>query len=152
VQVIPKIRVQERTTMFKFYHPLTVRYAETDAQGHVFFGNYFTYFDVALTEYLGNLDFTYADMLASGVDMYYVDARCQYQGRAFFEDLLHVHTRIARFGNTSFSFEFAVVRMGSNEVLATGEIAAVTVDLQTGEPIRVPDALRRAVAEFEGHD
>jgi acyl-CoA thioester hydrolase len=136
--------------MFKFYYPLKVRYVETDAQGHVFFGNYFTYFDVALTEYMGNLDFTYADMLASGVDMYYVDARCQYQGRAFFEDLLHVHARIARFGNTSFSFEFAIVRAEDDELIANGEIAAVTVDMETGKPIRVPDALRRAVSEFEG--
>ncbi len=138
--------------MFKFHHPLKVRYAETDAQGHVFFGNYFTYFDVALTEYVGGLSFSYADMLASGVDMFYIDARCQYQGRAYFEDRLHVHARIARFGNTSFSFEFAIVRTESDELIATGEIVAVTVDLETGKPIRVPDALRRAVAVFEGHD
>lgn len=136
--------------MFKFYHLLKVRYVETDAQGHVFFGNYFTYFDVALTEYMAGLDFTYADMLAQGVDMYYVDARCQYQGRAFFEDLLHVHTRIARFGNTSFSFEFAIVRAEGEEVIANGEITAVTVDMQTWKPIRVPEVLRQAVSEFEG--
>jgi acyl-CoA thioester hydrolase len=136
--------------MFKFYHPLKVRYVETDAQGHVFFGHYFTYFDVALTEYMGNLGFTYADMLAQGVDMYYVDARCQYKGRAFFEDFLHVHARIARFGDTSFSFEFAIVRAG--ELIANGEITAVTVDTQTWKPIRVPEALRRAVREFEGDD
>ncbi len=135
--------------MFKFYHPLKVRYAETDAQGHVFFGNYFTYFDVALTEYVGGLSFTYADMLASGVDMFYVDARCQYKERAYFDDRLHVHARIANFGNTSFSFEFAIVRAGSGQLITSGEIAAVTMDIETEKPIRVPDALRRAVAEFE---
>ena len=138
---------------FKFYTPLKVRYVETDMQGHVFFGNYFSYFDVGLTEYMGNLGFTYADMMAQNVDMYYVDARCQYKGRAFFEDMLHVHTRIARFGNTSFSFEFAIVRIESgDELIATGEITAVTVDMKTWKPIRVPDALRRAVSEFENND
>jgi acyl-CoA thioester hydrolase len=138
--------------MFKFYHPLKVRYVETDAQGHVFFGNYFTYFDVALTEYMTGLSFTYADMLASGVDMFYIDARCQYKGRAYFDDWLHVRARIARFGNTSFKFEFAIVRVESDELIASGEITAVTVDLGTGEPMRVPDALRRAVSEYEGDD
>ncbi len=138
--------------MFKFYHALKVRYVETDAQGHVFFGNYFTYFDVALTEYMAGLGFTYADMLASGVDMYYVDARCQYKGRAFFDDWLHVNARIARFGNTSFSFEFAIVRTEDDKLVANGEISAVTVDMKTRKPIRVPEALRRAVMEFEGND
>ncbi len=137
---------------FKFYTPLKVRYVETDMQGHVFFGNYFSYFDVGLTEYMGNLGFTYADMMAQNVDMYYVDARCQYKERAFFEDFLHVHTRIARFGNTSFSYEFAIVRLKGDELIATGEITAVTVDMKTWKPIRVPDALRRAVSEFENND
>ncbi len=26
----------------RYYFPIQVRYADTDAQGHVFFGNYFT--------------------------------------------------------------------------------------------------------------
>jgi len=37
---------------FKFSAPVQVRYGETDMQGHVFFGYYFTYFDVGLVEYL----------------------------------------------------------------------------------------------------
>jgi acyl-CoA thioester hydrolase len=135
---------------FRFFYPLKVRYVETDAQGHVFFSHYLTYFDIGLTEYMLNLSFTYKDMLALGVDMYYVDAHCQYKGRAFFEDVLHVHARIARFGNTSFSFEFAIAKAESNESIATGEITAVTIDRKTGEPVRVPEALRQAVAEFEG--
>lgn len=138
------------TNEFRFYYPLKVRYVETDAQGHVFFSHYFTYFDIGLTEYMRNLSFTYKDMLALGVDMFYVDAQCQYKGRAFFDDLLHVHARIGRFGNTSFSFEFDIAKAGSNELIATGEITAVTVDRKTWKPVRVPEALRQAVGEFEG--
>jgi len=33
---------------FRFYYPVKVRFVETDAQGHVFFGHYLTYFDVGL--------------------------------------------------------------------------------------------------------
>ena len=35
--------------------PLTVRYADTDAQGHVFFANYLTYADEGLTGYLAEI-------------------------------------------------------------------------------------------------
>jgi acyl-CoA thioester hydrolase len=134
---------------YKFYHPLRVRYIETDAQGHVFFGHYLNYFDVGLLEYTRALGYTYLDMVASGVDMFYVEANCQYKGRAYFDDLLHVHTRIGHIGNTSFAFEFAIYRQPADEMIATGRITAVAVDTQTEQPIRVPDELREAVARFE---
>jgi acyl-CoA thioester hydrolase len=54
---------------YKFYYPLRVRYIEVDVQRHVFFGNYLTYFDIALTEYTRAIGYYYPDMVASGVDM-----------------------------------------------------------------------------------
>jgi acyl-CoA thioester hydrolase len=159
---------------YKFHYPLRVRYVETDAQGHVFFGHYLTYFDVGLTEYTRAIGYAYPDMVASGVDMFYVEANCQYKGRAYFDDLLHVHTRIGHIGNTSFTFEFAIYRVlspsasirtdaakgeqpadvrepeSSDELIATGRIVAVAVDAETEQPFRVPDELREAVARYEG--
>ena len=135
---------------YRFHHPLRVRYNETDAQGHVFFGNYLNYFDIGLLEYTRALGYTYKDMLASGVDMFYVGSNCQYKGRAYFDDLLHVHTRIGHIGNSSFTFEFAIYKQPADELIATGNITAVAVDSATTQPVRVPDALREAAARFEG--
>jgi acyl-CoA thioester hydrolase len=135
---------------YKFNYPLRVRYVETDAQRHVYFGHYLTYFDVALTEYTRAIGYTNQDMMASGVDMYYLEASCQYKGRAYFDDLLHVHTRIGHIGNTSFTFEFTIYRQPADELIAIGKIAAIAVDVRTEKPTRVPGALREAVARFEG--
>jgi acyl-CoA thioester hydrolase len=135
---------------YKFHHPLRVRYNETDAQGHVFFGNYLNFFDIGLLEYTRAIGYTYADMVASGVDMFYVEANCRYRGRAYFDDLLHVHARIGHIGNTSFAFEFAICKQPADILIATGKIVAVAVDAKTEQPVRVPDVLREAVARFEG--
>lgn len=134
---------------YKFYHPLRVRYAETDAQGRVFFGNYLTYFDVALTEYMRAINFTYPDMNEAGVDMFYVETNCQYKGAARFDDLLHAYAQIGRIGNTSLTFDFAIFKMPNDELIATGHITAVTADIQSEKPMRVPDKLREAVARYE---
>ena len=135
---------------YKFYHPLRVRYVETDGQQRVFFGNYLTYFDVAMTEYMRAIGYTYPDMVAAGVDMFYVEAGCNYRAPARFDDLLHVHTRVDHIGNTSFSFEFAIYKQPDDELIVTGQIVAVMADVETEKPTRVPDALREAVARFEG--
>jgi acyl-CoA thioester hydrolase len=135
---------------YRFYYPFRVRYNETDAQGHVFFGNYLNYFDIGLLEYMRAIGYAYPDMVASGVDMFYVEARCQYKGRARFDDLLHVHARVGQIGNTSFAFEFALHKQPGDDLIATGKIVPVTVDVETEQPIRVPDGLREAVARFKG--
>ena len=44
---------------FKFKETVRVRFAETDAQGVVWNGNYLTYFDVAMTEYLRAMGLAY---------------------------------------------------------------------------------------------
>jgi acyl-CoA thioester hydrolase len=134
---------------YKFYHPLRVRYVEVDAQQHVFFGHYLTYFDVALVEYMKAIGHSYPDIVTAGVDMFYAHTECDYKGRARFDDLLHVHTRIGHIGNTSFAFEFAIHKQPTDDLIATGKIVAVAVDVETEKPVRVPDGLREAVARFE---
>ncbi len=134
----------------KFYYPIKVRFVETDAQGHVFFGHYLTYFDVGLTEYMHAIGFSYQDLLAMDLDMFYVASDCRYQGRAYFYEVLHVHTRIGEIGNSSFTFQFAVCEKESDRLVTTGQIVAVVVDPETQKPVRVPEELRRAVRKYEG--
>jgi acyl-CoA thioester hydrolase len=135
--------------MYRFFYPVQVRYVETDQQGHVFFGHYFTYFDVALTEYLKAIGYSYHQFLESGIDFFYVESLSQYRDRAFFDEVLHVHARIGKIGDTSFTFEFGIFESGSQRFIANGHIIAVAVDGKSRKPVSVPDGLRQAVARFE---
>jgi acyl-CoA thioester hydrolase len=137
---------------YRFYHPVRVRYVEVDSQQHVYFGHYLTYFDIALIEYMQAIGFDYQDMVTSGVDMFYVASECQHKGPARFNDLLQVHTRVSAIGNSSFTFEFAIYKQPADELVTTGKITAVAVDMQTRQPVRAPDALREAVARFETNE
>ena len=137
---------------YRFYEPLRVRFAETDLQGHVFFGEYLTYFDEALTQYQHAIGCTYADLVATGVDMFYIHAECDYKSRAFFEETLNVHARTGQIGNSSVTFEFAAFKAHNDELVATGKIIAVVIDPKTKKPTRVPDEFRDAVARYEKQD
>lgn len=134
---------------YRYYLPLQVRYADTDAQGHVFFANYLTYFDEALGGYFRAFNFPWQALFDMGLDIFYVDTGCQYKASASYADLLHVHAHMARIGNTSFTTEFAITQEVTGELLATGHITAVVVNPTTRKPQRVPDALRDAVAAYE---
>ncbi len=134
---------------YKFFEPVRVRFVETDLQGHVFFGNYLVYFDEALTRYTHTIGFTYQEFLKAGFDFFYIHSECDYKSRAFFEEVLDIHARVGQIGNSSVTFEFAAIKAKNDEVVATGKIIAVVVDLKTNKPVRVPDAFREAVARYE---
>jgi acyl-CoA thioester hydrolase len=134
---------------YKFFEPLRVRFAETDLQGHVFFGHYLTYFDEALTAYLGAIGCTYQDLLNAGVDMFYIRSECEYKSRAFFGEVLDIHSRVGQIGNSSITFDFAALKKQNDELVANGKIIAVTVDPETKKPVRVPQVFREAVAKYE---
>ena len=45
-----------------FETPLRVRYAETDKMGVVYYGNYFTWFEIGRTDVCRQCGFSYRDM------------------------------------------------------------------------------------------
>jgi acyl-CoA thioester hydrolase len=134
---------------FKFYAPLKVRFNETDLQGHVNFGQYYFYFDVGVEAYLEAIGYSYLDLLADNTDFVYAESHCVYKASARWPEILHVHTRIAHIGQRSLRFEFEVLAQADGRLVASGYIAAVTVDRASFKPQPVPEGLREAVTAYE---
>ena len=129
---------------------MRVRFRDTDAQGHVYFGSYLEFCDEAYSAFMRAMGVPWQEMVERGTDMFYANATCDYLGSARFEDTIHVEVRIAKIGNTSISSAF-VVRDESGETLARAGLTSVCVDPKTREKVRVPDAFREAVAAFQGN-
>ena len=134
----------------RFYTDLTVRFEETDLQGHVFFGNYFSYFDVALVEYQKAVDYSYQRMVEAGVDIVYLNASCDFKAAAQFDDELRVFCEVDRLGNSSLRFAFEIVDRAGDEQVAIGSITAVTLDHETRQAVRVPEPFREAITTYQG--
>ena len=137
------------TPLARFHLPIQVRFADTDAQGHTFFGSYFTYMDEAFMAYLTELGFSWSALVAQGLGVFYVDSGCQFKGPSFFGDQLHVHTAITHLGNSSLTAEMTMIRAADGNRVAAGHIKAVLVDARTEKSTPIPDALRTAVNNFQ---
>lgn len=133
---------------FRFSHSLRVRWAEADLQGIVFNGHYLTYADVGITEYFRAMGQAYdAETGVKGADFFAVRTLLEYKSPARFDEILDVHVRIARLGNSSMQFEIGIYR--EDELLVTGEVVYVHADQQSRQPTPVPDSFRAAVRQFE---
>lgn len=132
---------------FRFSHQLRVRWAEADMQGIVFNGHYLTYADVGITEYFRALRDANPHADIAGSDFFAVRTLLDYQAPARFDDLLDIHVRIARLGNSSLQFAIGIYR--EQELLVKGEITYVNADMETRRPKPIAREFRAAVQSFE---
>lgn len=129
------------TGEFNYRHPLRVRWTEVDMQGIVYFGHYITYCDMAMTEYFRYLGLPYPEGLEeAGVDFFVKKTLCEYHGSARFDDELEVGVRVARLGNSSITWAFAIDC--GEERLADAEMIYVCADPRTRRSAPIPDRLR----------
>jgi acyl-CoA thioester hydrolase len=126
-----------------------VRFAETDAQGIVFYGEYVTYQDETFSAYLRELGYPYGEFEGVGIDFHVVHTEVDYHQPAAFDDELTSGTRVTSFGDSSVHFEWACRQRADDTVVATGEMSHVAVDSETGEPAKVPADFRASVREFQ---
>jgi len=126
---------------------IRVRYAETDQMGVVYYGNYFTWFEVGRVELCRQLGFEYKRMEAED-DSYIVvaEASCRYKRPARFDDLLAVRTRVIEAQRRTVRFGYEILNDG--ELIATGETLHVICD-RNGRPKSLPEKYKKYFAASE---
>jgi len=120
-----------------------VRYAETDQMGVVYYGNYFTWFEIGRVEFCRQVGFEYKQMESEDDSFIVVaEASCRYKRPARFDDLLTVRTRVTGSQRRTIRFAYEIFRQVSDELIATGETVHVVCDRQ-GRPKSLPAKYRR---------
>ncbi len=134
---------------FRFYHPIEIRYADLDPQGHVNNAAYLTYMEQARLKYYESLGlFQGNDFLNMGVIL--AEATCTYVAPILYGTSIRVGVRTVRLGNKSFQMEYAIEDQENGATLATGRTIQVAYDYRARQSIPVPDAWRQVLSRFEG--
>jgi len=119
-----------------FITQVRVRYADTDAEGVVYYGSYLVYFEVARVELLRALGCPIGEARERGLVFPAVQADCHYRRPARVDDLLDVRLWLGRLSRASFGFEYQVCRDG--EALADGSTRHAAVDIGSGRAVALP--------------
>ncbi len=127
---------------------IRVTYADTDQMGHVYYGNYLVYFEIARTEWMRVLGLTYAEFEKSGFFVPVAEAHVKYLGRTFYDDLLEVRAAMREIGKTRVQFVYEIHRTGEEKLLATGQTIHAVLNSE-GRAIRIPPMLRELIAKLE---
>ena len=124
---------------------LRVRYAETDQMGVVYYANYLVWFEVARTDLLRTLGWSYREMEASGVLLPVIEAHCEYRRPSRYDDEIEIRTEGRLTSAVRMEFMYEVTVKGQPGIVANGRTAHAGVD-RDGRPCRLPDRIREAFA------
>ena len=128
---------------------LRVRYAETDAEGVVYYANYLIYMEVARVNYLRALGVDRGIWGVHGLGLVIAEALCRYHAPAHFDEELVIRAWLESTRRSSSVMHYEVVHKESGRLLADGHTVQVFVDLKTMKPASIPaevlEKLRAAV-------
>jgi acyl-CoA thioester hydrolase len=124
---------------------LTVRYAETDAQGIVHHANYLVWFEEGRSDYLRQKGLSYGEMEKSGLLVVVAEAEIRYRAPAHYEDIILIRTTLQRAAGKILEFTYQALRHDGT-VLAEGRTLHVVLGADR-RPVSLPAELLEKMHE-----
>ena len=125
-------------------------WGDLDAFGHVNNLTYPRWAESARVDYLLKIA-QFPELPPKGVAPILASLKCDYRRVMNHPDTALIGTRIARIGNSSVQMQHLIVSVQLNEVAAEVDSTLVLLDYRINKPERVPDEVRRLIAELEGN-
>lgn len=133
---------------------IAVRFADTDAMGHVNNAKYMTYCEIARIRYWTDVTgMPIAPGTEGAESLILAEARITYRAPVFHGEIVTIQTRAARIGRSSFTLEhrlLASIPGATPRLVAVSESVLVRYDYAAAAPVALSDAHVAAIEAFEG--
>ena len=132
---------------YRWWQPVTTRWSDNDAYGHVNNAIYYHWFDTAVNDWLiaaGLLDIATGDPIAL-----VVETGCRYARPLAYPAPVEIGVAIVRIGTSSVTYRLGAFAAGAAEAAAEALFTHVCVDRATHRPIPLPPTWREAMATLQ---
>ncbi len=121
---------------------ITVRYAETDRMGVVYYANYLVWFEVGRTSYLKKTGLSYKEIEDKFQCFFMVrDVKCTYLASATYDDNVIIESEVQTIKNSTLIFKQRAIL---NDKTIT-EALVTLVCVRDGKALRIPDQIRALI-------
>lgn len=123
-----------KTETIFFDTQIRARYEETDQMGFVYYGRYFTWFEVGRTELFRSLGLPYTRFEENGIMLPVTEADCKYKTPSRYDDLITIRTFVTKLSPARINFGYQIIK--ETEVIARGNTGHAFMD-STGRPVNL---------------
>jgi acyl-CoA thioester hydrolase len=131
-----------------------VRFADTDAMGHVNNAVYLTYCEMARIRYWTDVTGEPVHAGHEGAEsLILAEARITYRAPVFHTEVVSIETRATTLGRSSFTLEHRLTAAtvgGASRLVAVSDSVMVRYDYATGRPSPLSPEMAAAIETFEG--
>lgn len=125
-----------------------VRYKDTDRMGVVYYGNYFTYFEIGRSEYMRELGFPYTELETRGYSLVVTEATAKYHANVGYDSLVKVKTAIADLRRVRVRFNYEILSEEGQRLVSGHTVHAC---MNSGnKPVRFPSDMMKIMESKVG--
>ena len=128
---------------YAHFCPITTRWSDNDAYGHVNNVVYYSWFDTVVNALLVDQDVL--DIEHSPVIALVIESGCHYFSSIAFPQRVTAALRVASLGRSSIRYEIGIFRDDDQITAAQGFLVHVTVDRATRRPVAIPAAMHKVL-------
>jgi acyl-CoA thioester hydrolase len=139
--------MREKISDYKYKTPVTIRFSDIDAVGHVNNAIYLTYFEEARLNYwreVINWNLSQNGVIVGRSEVNYLKP-------ITLEDEIVCYVRTTRIGNSSFDMMHLLVRITPNgeEICTTGKTVCISYDYSLNKSISIPQKEREKMIAYD---
>jgi acyl-CoA thioester hydrolase len=128
---------------YRAFRPITTRWMDNDAYGHVNNVVYYSWFDTAVNAHL--IEHGVLDIEQGGTIGLVIETQCNYFAPVAFPQAVEAGLRVARIGQSSVRYEVGLFLAGEPLTVAKGHFVHVYVDRATRRPAVLPAPLKKVL-------
>jgi acyl-CoA thioester hydrolase len=132
---------------FRHFHPITTRWMDNDAYGHVNNVVYYSWFDTVVNQFLvagGALDIEHSPVIGL-----VIETQCNYFAPVTFPEPVTAGLCVTKLGNSSVRYEVGIFRGDDQHAAAQGHFVHVYVDRVTRKPGAIPARVRSLLQSIQ---
>ena len=134
--------------MFTTETQIRIHYALTDQMGIVYHGHYAQFYEIARTEAIRQIGYTYKDIEAMGIIMPVIDIHSRFLRPAKYDDLLTVKTILKELPvHHKIVFHHEIYNE-ADELLNTGDVTLYFMEAKEMKRCEMPEQLRDVLKHY----
>ncbi len=134
--------------MYSYTTSIRIHYALTDQMGVVYHGHYAQFFEIARTEAIRNLGFSYKSIEAMGIMLPVVDLHCRFLRPVKYDDLIQVTVTLREMPLHHKIVFYGEIHNEDDELCTTGTVTLYFMEMATMKRSALPDSMKKALEPY----
>ncbi|MBI3814184.1 MAG: YbgC/FadM family acyl-CoA thioesterase [Nitrospinae bacterium] len=118
-------------------------YADTDAEGVVYYAVYLAWMEKGRTELIRDTGYSVADLKKEGVIFAVRRAEIDYHASARYDEPILMRTKVVEIKGATITFEHEIINKESGQLLVSGRILLAALKSESLKPTRIPERLTK---------